>query len=1267
MAIPEKSAAVSDGGVVVREVGRQEAGFAEELQALYAAAGGPEVGYKRLISLGKKHGFEVSTTSLGEWLGGGDRRSVPTRPDRVQYVLQLLIPFLEDQAARRSPEGHRQTSTDTWKARLYAAQAVSKSGQGGRGTRVHAASVGRLIGMPSQALQDVIPHEFVGRDEELAALSAFVAAPDSSPAYVWWQADAWAGKTALLAWFATRCLPVGVDVVHHFIARRLGTNGRQPFLQAVGDQLASVAGRKIRAAERGNPDQLPLLFEAAARASAARHRRLVLIVDGLDEDADGALGKQSIAALLPKEPPHGMRVIVSGRRNPQVPPDVADGHPLRDAGIVRRLAPSPAARVIRDAAMHELAALLDDPRVGSPLLGLLVVAEGPLTRTDLAALVGVRPYDVQHRLRSVVGRNMSPTDIDHVALGAPSDVDTESDGQTFVLAHDELRKAAAAALGKTELAAHEAALHAWADRYREDGWPEDTPNYLLTGYTRLLERKGDISRLAALILDPRRQLRLVQRSGPDVALADLNLVAAADPHRARPRLATSAQVAVSREALLVHTRPMPRSVARTVALLGDVRRARSLAGTSPQASMNSAGLADVARVLVDTGHEQAGEIAREAGQWAATALQQAQLREYTADDAHSAASRAALALLAAGQVSAGLELLRSARRPSTSLYEAWAEAADLLAPHSPQSAQQLLDELEEQAEEQAELDDASAIAVQIWQTVAAADPARANRLQARALEHARQAWETAPTLENVSVLAAVASMLAQGKPEEAEELAGLARRHVEAVCLGRTTMSAADTFHLEFGFNHTLNRLERALTDTGTSDEEVHVLRTELQQRLPDMPSERLDHPAEDGEDAFEAAEELASAASQLAKAGRNSEAKDRLDQALTLLPIAGPGIDRAPVWAPSLAGSLIRAGTAADASSLLELWPDPSDRARAHAAMAMAFMDTGRAADARANAQQAARHIVGPASHTGPDPFHNGTWAHAAQALACVGESEAALTLLGLHATPPDRAKKAAWRKADRLARIAVASELATYAPDAASKLVLSLLNDLNATRETPRGTRSLLARLAGLLPAAVDAASPYKSILDAVKEAGLAYTQLSPETWLPETVLVHALLRTGAEEDPGLQLHWLNRDMANRDPEHFPTAALAVAHAALGDTESARHVAERLTNPHARAAALTAVAGHLSRVPVRPLPADGPAQADPFTHTVRHLADAISLTPADNNTAAELLHQSLTTTGWHHALPALAHIEPEAITHISRIATAHAQHQARRAPTTI
>ncbi|MGW0857952.1 hypothetical protein ACWD3D_22220, partial [Streptomyces sp. NPDC002690] len=627
-----------------------------ELKALYEAAGGRKLGYGYLLNLAEQHGYEVPKSTLGDWFS----KTPPRKPQHVKYVLYVLIPYLEERAERRSP-GHVPTPAGIWSQQLSTAQNAGRSRQGSHGSRVTATSRARLLGGHTPALLDVLPQELVERDEEVADLTAFVKAPDGAPAYSWWQAGPWAGKTALMAWFTVRA-PAGVDVAHYVIAGRLGTDRRDGFVRAVSLQLAAAAENKRRPPLNDrNPDLNPL-YEAAAHRCRERGRRLVLIVDGLDEDADAGLADPGIAGLLPKVPPCGMRVIVAGRPHPRVPVKLAPDHPLRDPAVVRRLDDSPAARIIRDTALTELDTLLNDPGIGRRLLGLLVSARGALTSADLGELLGLPPRDVEERLRTVVSRSLAPTRADLLPLDVRSEAEAGAGRQTFVPAHEELRRIACEQLGKPFLAARTQELHDWASRYRAGHWPDDTPNYLLSGYTRLLRESGDTERLTALVLDPERQSLLARHSAADVALGHLDLI---DPTATAtsppPDLAMSAAAGVSREMLSSHVRPLPDAVARTIARLGDARRARTLASTSGCAVDRALSLVGVARVLRAMGHEEAAETARESARWARAALWEADHLGYAVEEAEEAAAQAALALLETAPPPGGHRLLRVLR------------------------------------------------------------------------------------------------------------------------------------------------------------------------------------------------------------------------------------------------------------------------------------------------------------------------------------------------------------------------------------------------------------------------------------------------------------------------------------------------------------------------------------------------------------------------------------------------------------------------------
>lgn len=1224
--IPENSSAVSD--------------FADDLRELYAAAGGSKA--LKLHELAAIEGATVGISSLSAWLRG---ERVP-REQHKDYVLDRLIPKLEARAKTRSPTHARRNRT-TWEARLLAANAVRQKKQGGSGPKVHRTSPGRLLAGPSPALRDVIPREFAGREAELDELTRFVTRRQEGPNYLWYQAGPWAGKTALLAWFADRyrLLP-GVDIAHHFISGRLGTDRRGDFVRVVGKQLAAASGsRRPASVDPDEPDFEPL-YEAAAHACAQRGRRLVLIVDGLDEDADVDLDGRGIAGLLPKVPPHGMLVVVAGRPNPRVPMKLAADHPLRDPGIVRQLTVSPAARTIRDMAVAELDDLLDDPDVGQRLLGLLAAARGALTRADLAELLGIKPRDVRVRLGTVVSRSLAPTRVDQLAVDVRTEAEAQAGRQAFVLAHGALLSTVRDELGEADLAERTDDLHRWAQVYRGKGWPEETPNYLLTGYIRLLQDTSDADRLAALVLDPHYQLRLAQRSGADVALAHLRLLAPGHAGHALS-LDRAAAAAASREMLRGHVQPLPGAVAQAVARLGDPRRARALAVASGTAVDKALGLADLAGVVHAVDKQEAVVTAREAEKWARVALAEADRHGYVTDDAEGAAAQAALALLATArgsglrqQYADALDLLRSTRGTGTARTEAWVRAAGLLAPDHPQDAAQLLDELEDQAEALAcEGPAAVGGAVPLWQMVATAAPDRADRLRDLALEHVTQAWQDAPSLENVAVLAATASFVAPTRQAPAGQLVATACDYAERA-LGPDTrqLSPADAFHREFGLTHTLAVLVQALTDVGAPPEAADRIRDFGQHSA--VPPEHL---AEAEDHAFDEATALARQALHLAGRGSVDDAEHHLQQALALLPLSGPG-DRSPVWLPDLAGALVRTGAAAEAGSLLTSARHPDECVRVHAAIALAHADGLRPAEARHHAREAAREASGK------------SWPYAAQALAGAGEVDSAVGLIEQHGQPRSTGGRTAWRKADRAARVAVAAELAPYAPEAAYELVRPLLERLHAARKAIR-SQGLLLPPAELLPAF--ALMPpahqqlFRTVLEAAREQA---TRGNPHSWRFEDVLIEAFLRIGDGEVPGRQVDWLTRDLAGRGTAYSATAALAVLHAALDDSAGAYRVAMLPAAPHRRAAALTAVAAQLARVPCRPHPVSDPIGTDAFTHTVLYLAQHTTPAgPPAPEPAARALRDAMTASGWHHTIPVLSHLAPETVATVCRITTTH------------
>ncbi len=202
--------------------------------------------------------------------------------------------------------------------------------------------------------------------------------------------------------------PPGVQVVSFFVtARYKGQDDRDAFTDVLLEQLADLLGEPIPAYLTDTTREhhlLRMLTEAAGKC-----QRLILVVDGLDEDRGVTIGPDahSIAALLPTRPATGLQVIVAGRHDPPIPADVPDDHPLRDPAIVRVLAASRWAAVVKADMQRELKRLLHGSQAERDLLGLVAAAGGGLSAGDLAELTGLSSYEIEENLHAVAGRTFT--------------------------------------------------------------------------------------------------------------------------------------------------------------------------------------------------------------------------------------------------------------------------------------------------------------------------------------------------------------------------------------------------------------------------------------------------------------------------------------------------------------------------------------------------------------------------------------------------------------------------------------------------------------------------------------------------------------------------------------------------------------------------------------------------------------------------------------------------------------------------------------------
>jgi transcriptional regulator with XRE-family HTH domain len=554
--------------------------FTSRLVALYNASGlsGRELARQAA----------VSNSTVNGWLHG----TLPKDANELRRAVEACFT-----AVRRRRPAVRLTPWDTAERWVVAlALAVQCRDAAPPAPRVFAEHRRPLY---IEQVKRIAPPRLIGREAELAELAAFCLREDGD-AYAWWQAGPWAGKSALLATFvlsAERLLPAPVRLISYFVTARLADQDtRESFTTSVIDQLCALNGQDAPTATdvATREAMMSRLLGRAAAACRAGGGRLVLVVDGLDEERGTDFGPytHSIAGLLPAAPPDGMRILIASRLSPPVPNDVLAGHPLRDAGVIRPLTRSEHAQDLRLLAQRELRRLLTGSTVEQDVLGLITVARSGLTAVDLRALTGATLVEID--------------DVVHTAAGRTFLYDDEAAGYAF--GHEELHRAAMLYISHDRLATYRDRLDAWADRYRRPAdpqqrpWPADTPPYLLWKYAAAVAERRDTDRLVALACDAARHDRMLDESGADHAgLAEIRSCQDLLLQEPEPDLYAMSLLSYHRHRLERRTTTIPADLPAVWASLGQGLRAEALARSIADDFRRAEALTALARAVAGHG------------------------------------------------------------------------------------------------------------------------------------------------------------------------------------------------------------------------------------------------------------------------------------------------------------------------------------------------------------------------------------------------------------------------------------------------------------------------------------------------------------------------------------------------------------------------------------------------------------------------------------------------------------------------------------------
>ncbi|MFK8846522.1 hypothetical protein [Streptomyces sp. Ac-502] len=1141
-------------------------------------------------------------------------------------------------------------------------------------------------------------------------MEAFVSDPSTAaPSYLCWQADAPVGKTVLLADFVQRP-PRRTDILNFFVSATHGTDTRAKFEEHMADQIDALLRSPLRCVPNG-VRQWKRRFTEAAEQSLQYGRKLLLVVDGLDDDvawtdlASGSktaatgrrpvnrVGSGSIAALLPASPPPGMRVIVSLRRGGCFPDDFPTRHPLRLQKCRRSLAPVRGVVQVRRT-------LPDVTTLGNTVANLLATAGGGLRTTDLAELAGSSVERIDRLVQGQAGRS--------VVLDDPV-------FRTYALAGPELVRSVRESLGGHGIAQHTRTLLAWSQRWRTADWPEETPPYPLAHQLRLLT--GAETR-AAYILDMPRLRRLARSAGPDAALAQLEAFESAigAEDTSPGSLAVLVPLAAVRALLQAESREVPPGAPALLIRLGDVKRALGLARSAPTAAARAVHLADAATEMAYEEEEGTDAVAQEAAGWLSR-NDQGYPGNYQDPETFTRLLGAARTLVSLNSLVAARTLLLAMVRNTAATTEALTEAAGILIATGDES---VLTALRERAETLGVGSTRGrAAAVDLLGALARAMPALSSDAGDRIMAICGDSG-TSDGLGFVDVMASAGSALVR-LPRRRHAAARTAAQKALARIVGALAepdaLTDGDQAHLRRELSGTLVRLAQAVDDAGRTRNDLGDI-GRLLQSLPehlrvgvlgDDITERAWAVVEAGE---ERRTQEDGEASTTAKKRRNAErrkkdkerrelnAQRNKDRRTRAEPGGIQGTARPAPAPPPARTHRLSAG----------LRPPGDGQCPDHLVVLQEADDqlgAGNLPRSRELVETALRQS--PVSFSQPPVPENWT-TRLCEALGVEGEFACAEALverlhgtldrvlhvsaislgcsLGGHRGEGDRYAHEAARLVSgdpdpsvanvvaqalahagdgpaatamamgrtstekRQALTAVAAGLTSHCPEEAARIAEPLTEALRRRIDVGSPLRTL-PELAALLLAYPDVRQPDPRLHEAIRLASLHVTD-TPPPWHAATMTVLSALRHFGclpEENNDLVAGLLSRWQRSLQPGEGPCAELALLSAMGGNATAVWRHAEAARTREERATALCAAATHLAGVPVA-LATDSRA-GDQVLRTCLALArTSDSGTPSAQATAHRIARSLLVSDSWICTIPLLPQLAPQALGRLSVIA---------------
>jgi tetratricopeptide (TPR) repeat protein len=479
---------------------------------------------------------------------------------------------------------------------------------------------------------------FAGRQDELARLEDFAARP--MPGYLLVEGLPAFGKSALVVQLVHRHeagqWPGRPPALVFFLIREDGKRHTpDAFCAAVNSQLLDLLGEQggVPPDLESQRSQLLALWSRAVQA-AGPERPLLLVVDGLDEQATGEV---TIADLLPGELGPHVGVLVTSRPNPAPLAQVPLEHPLRQADVLRlhALELADVEQLLRDQEATDQAALELAGRVlevtkGEPLLARFIsqdVASGG--EPVLAALEQDPPDGVKDYFRRqfeqldaraegdtawevlgvllVAHGAMTPEDLAGVlAVPVRQVYKVIAPIQRFLIGRDqvelmhlELRAVISERFSQRERQEYRRRLLAWCSSFAADGWPDDTPDYVLANYASHLYEAGDHDKLYRLLDRPWMELQAARTHSHQAFARDILLAVDAADREDPPNFVQQARGSLIYATLTSLATNVPSNLLAVLVRLGQLSRANEYASLINDPHMRTNAYQEIALVLYE--------------------------------------------------------------------------------------------------------------------------------------------------------------------------------------------------------------------------------------------------------------------------------------------------------------------------------------------------------------------------------------------------------------------------------------------------------------------------------------------------------------------------------------------------------------------------------------------------------------------------------------------------------------------------------------------